>query len=147
MICGNCERLIGRQKNKNRWDRTKADPARLARTQGYNTRWKRSNPKRRKAIEQRYRFKAFIGAMVRLGGKCAMCPETDMRKLTIDHVNGGGRFDILRRNHSLLRSIATGRVSTDGYQCLCFNCNCGIKQRGWMSKFLDGRGFDVRSYV
>jgi len=147
-ICRNCERSVRRKINQRRWRRIKADPKVLDRTHDYNTRWKRSNPQRRTAITHRYRFKVFVAAMMRLGGKCAMCPETDLRKLTIDHIHGGGRSDPLRQNHStLLKAIATGRVPPDKYQCLCFNCNCGVKRREWMSQFLDERGFDVGSYV
>jgi len=61
-------------------------------------------------------------AIARLGGKCVRCGFADARALQIDHVNGGGRAELLLLGaHRLYKSVALGERTS--YQLLCANCN------------------------
>ncbi len=55
---------------------------------------------------------------------CSCCGESDVRFLTIDHINGGGRQDkdFNGGNNRYRKLISKGYP--DGFQVLCFNCNC-----------------------
>lgn len=64
------------------------------------------------------------------GGKCTCCGETRREYLTIDHINGDGRKQ--KREIGLLSSDSRGLYRwlrqnnyPEGFQVLCFNCNCG----------------------
>ena len=65
------------------------------------------------------------------GGKCECCGESEPAFLTIDHVNNNGS------EHR--KSIGSNRIygwlekhgfPRDGFQLLCFNCNCGRRING-----------------
>ena len=96
-------------------------------------------------IENRYRmekakFRQFKTTIDLLGGKCAMCGTTDLRVLTVDHINGGGNRSRERLKNNVYRVISSGRLPITGLQCLCFNCNCGVKRREWLVPFLPQSG-------
>jgi hypothetical protein len=54
--------------------------------------------------------------------ECGVCKETDIRVLTINHIDGNGR-----QENSILgflrRRILSGERSVDDLEVLCFNCN------------------------
>jgi hypothetical protein len=57
--------------------------------------------------------------------QCPDCNETNVLFLTIDHIHGGGhkhRQQIGSRN--LYKWLIKNNFP-DGFQVLCFNCNCG----------------------
>jgi len=63
-----------------------------------------------------------LEALAVLGNRCQGCGITDVRVLTIDHVNGGGRAD--------RKAIGGPRIyykwvaeHPEPYQALCHNCN------------------------
>jgi hypothetical protein len=63
-----------------------------------------------------------------LGGKCARCGFEDFRALQVDHINGGGRQEIVsfgnqmyRYYKHILAEIEQGNRGK--YQILCANCN------------------------
>ena len=60
-----------------------------------------------------------------MGSKCANCPEQDISKLCLDHINNNGSR--MRRLHrsgvDLYRKIIRGQTPTDAFAILCFNCN------------------------
>ena len=99
----------------------------------------RCDPEKKREWQNRNKFKTYQKALELLGAKCVMCGTTDLRVLTIDHINGGGNHDPLYRKGSLYRAIVLGQRSIKGLQCLCFNCNCGVKRRKWMEPFLKGK--------
>jgi hypothetical protein len=79
---------------------------------------------------QRHRQINLNAALKHYGTTCNYCGQSDPAYLTIDHINGGGvqfrktaSFDTmpnwLRRNNY-----------PDGFQTLCFNCNCGKSKSG-----------------
>lgn len=68
------------------------------------------------------------------GGMCACCGETDLRFLTLDHKDGGGRrvrkeIGNMARGSRYYRWLHTNNYPED-LQVLCFNCNCGRQVNG-----------------
>ena len=64
--------------------------------------------------------------------KCVCCGESEIRFLTIDHINGGGNKDRKSVNHggtSFLRYLKKNNYP-DGFQVLCWNCNLGRAHYG-----------------
>lgn len=67
------------------------------------------------------------------GSKCQICDESDIRKLSLDHINGNGRQ---HRKEVLKIDSGSGFYKwvndnkPDNLRLLCFNCNCkrAIKQ-------------------
>ncbi len=83
---------------------------------------------------QRYKIKLWKEAY-NFFGPCKMCGETNIKTLSIDHINGDGSEK--RKNGE---GIGTSLLSTfrknnwpesikEEYQLLCFNCHYGIKPR------------------
>lgn len=80
---------------------------------------------------QAYRKNLRRKAVAAYGGKCVCCGESHPAFLTIDHINGGGtkhRAEIGKGNatYKLLRR----QGYPEGYQILCWNCNCGKSANG-----------------
>lgn len=91
--------------------------------------------------ERRKRYKLFI--IDYFGGKCKECGETDIRVLTIDHVNNDGNLD-KRVNGKvklsgsylyikLVNLIKQGKILKD-FQLLCFNCHAKKDLAPWWLK-------------
>jgi alpha-tubulin suppressor-like RCC1 family protein len=62
------------------------------------------------------------------GMSCVCCGETHQAFLTIDHVSGGGnrqRAEMGISGGARFYRWLIGNNYPDGYQTLCFNCNCG----------------------
>jgi hypothetical protein len=59
--------------------------------------------------------------------KCEKCGEKDVRILTVNHINGGGRKEAMQPNGhgwgKLCRAIYFGERCVDDLNVLCFNCN------------------------
>jgi len=93
---------------------------------------------RRKQRDQMRQYTARIMAEVfeHYGDRCSCCGETEMNFLTIDHVNGDGaehRRAVAgtkkwggRNLYMWLRKHGY----PDGFQLLCWNCNCGRQRTG-----------------
>ena len=61
------------------------------------------------------------------GNKCACCRETEIRFLSIDHIEGGGSKhirEIERSGHNFYSWIYRNKYPK-GFQVLCYNCNRG----------------------
>lgn len=59
-----------------------------------------------------------------LGGKCCRCGFADRRALQIDHVNGGGKSELLKYgggSSTYLKKVLSAPAGI--YQLLCANCN------------------------
>jgi len=54
--------------------------------------------------------------------KCACCGETEIRFLSIDHINGGGIEHRKRINGSIYLWLRRNNYP-EGYRILCHNCN------------------------
>lgn len=64
------------------------------------------------------------------GAVCACCGETDIRFLTIDHVDGGGmQHRKVVGKGNFYRWLRDNNYP-EGFQVLCFNCNCGRSVNG-----------------
>lgn len=71
------------------------------------------------AINRKLR-EAALGA---IGSKCCRCGESDIDVLQIDHVNGGGRREVISLGSQSLLYKKVIKDCGSGYQCLCANCN------------------------
>lgn len=90
------------------------------------TRWAHANPIDAKASSDNYRRSVLERTFNHYGWACACCGESNPGFLTIDHVNGGGnkhRKEVGGGNAFYAWLIRQGYP--DGYQTLCYNCNCG----------------------
>lgn len=67
------------------------------------------------------------------GAACICCGETELRFLTVDHVNNDGATD-RKQNGRLggknLCAAIVARKYPSSYQIMCFNCNCGRALNG-----------------
>jgi hypothetical protein len=83
--------------------------------------------------QQKYRHRLKSGLIAAYGGRCELCGTTKFEFLTIDHVNGGGskHFAELRLNggQNLYRVLRDLGYPKDEYRLLCYNCNCGGKDK------------------
>lgn len=79
---------------------------------------------RNKKLHQKY----CIEVLTHYGGnppKCACCGENHILFLTIDHINGDGAEHKRRiKQNSVYRWLIKNNFP-EGYQVLCYNCNCG----------------------
>ncbi|HRF71125.1 MAG TPA: hypothetical protein PKV66_06825, partial [Candidatus Pelethenecus sp.] len=63
--------------------------------------------------------------------KCCCCGENNFIFLTIDHINGGGNKE--RKETGFGTAFYWWLVKNNypqGYQVLCYNCNCGRAKNG-----------------
>lgn len=85
-------------------------------------------PERFKRQWDKYYAKLRLEVLTHYSGgkpKCACCGEEEIKFLTIDHINGGGRKDREENGKGTMmyrRLRKTGYPK--GYQVLCYNCNC-----------------------
>jgi predicted restriction endonuclease len=64
------------------------------------------------------------------GGRCICCGESEPKFLTIDHISGGGRASGSRRSGTNLYTRLINENFPEGYQILCWNCNCSKGHKG-----------------
>lgn len=72
--------------------------------------------------------------------KCACCGESIFEFLTIDHINGGGN----KHRKSFSGSFYEWLKKNDfpeGYQVLCYNCNCGKRVNRGICPHKNLRGY------
>lgn len=76
------------------------------------------------------------------GRKCACdgCLETNIKFLTIDHINGGGSADREKYGSggTFYRYLIKNNFPS-GFQILCFNCNCGKNANNGVCPHMDDR--------
>ena len=114
----------------------------------YNVRWaKEHRPIMNQRARRRY-LKAKLAVVQALGGRCGCnlpscwhsgpCQITDHRILQIDHVNGGGKQEVLKsisggreRIRYYIRIVESAKRGDRKYQLLCANCN-------WMKRMVLG---------
>jgi hypothetical protein len=78
----------------------------------------------RREQKRKYYKNLWLSIVNHYGGKCAMCGESRLEFLTIDHVDGGGRKQVklLGGKRSLYRWIIKNNFP-NGFQVLCWNHN------------------------
>lgn len=101
-----------------------------------NQKWKEGHPDYMKKYNEKYLLETKMLVLIHYGGnppKCACCGETIIQFLTIDHPNGGGckqRKELgLRSGQNFYRWLIKNNYP-EGYQVLCWNCNCGKDKSG-----------------
>jgi 5-methylcytosine-specific restriction endonuclease McrA len=59
------------------------------------------------------------------GGRCAVCNDSLIEHLTIDHINGNGFEErkIWRNSNSMYLELQRRGYPKENYQVLCWNCN------------------------
>lgn len=93
---------------------------------GYNPQGWAAMSKEQRTANRAYQKKRYASlrrqVIQHLGGRCARCGFDDERALQIDHVDGGGNHDVLRR--APIAYLKAVRDRGDGrFQLLCANCN------------------------
>ena len=131
------EELARTKEYKKRW----RDTHRKERAE-YQNQWVKDNPKKWNAVMKRYRDKLKAEVMAEYGGKCEICGETDIDKLSIDHSWNNGQQH--RRQLFGTSSTSSGWrfyqwLRTNGYpknlglRVLCMSCNAkatkGIRKK------------------
>lgn len=88
-------------------------------------RWQEKNPK----YNADYARKMWVEALDHYGGRqCTCCGETEICFLTIDHIQRDGAEHRRQTGGKSGKNLAHWLKKNnwpDGFQILCFNCNCG----------------------
>lgn len=94
-----------------------------------------------------YRLKLRTEVLLHYGGICVCCDEDDIRFLTLDHVNNdGAEHRTLLGNRTsndvvyrwIAKQIRSGKTP-EGFQVLCWNCNCGRAMNGGVCPHKEGQ--------
>lgn len=86
--------------------------------------WAKAHPDRVKSNGREWRTRLLNGALKKLGGRCACCGETERRFLQIDHVNGDGNRDRVRRSpQAFYRHVMENEEPGVRLRLLCANCH------------------------
>ena len=101
------------------WRKDNPDRARKASRDAY---WR--DPERARQIARRSYQKLRASIIIKLGGKCVACGETDRRVLQINHRRGGGRKELEDgKADNLYRAIRNETVDLSQFDVRCANCN------------------------
>jgi len=100
--------------------------------QKYDREWKKrdyqkNNSKYRKlALERHHKLRRMTIDYYSNGTmRCACCGISEYKFLVIDHINGGGHKHVKQfRSRSAYISWFAKNNFPDGFQVLCYNCNC-----------------------
>ena len=98
----------------------------VAYTQKYRTTHPETYKESMKKTGARRIIKLRQAALDHYGHKCVCCGESIERFLTIDHINGAGKE--IRKQQGWGQGFYQWLKNNnypEGYQTLCFNCNCG----------------------
>ncbi len=87
--------------------------------------WRQRNKDLLALRAKQYRDAIIRSVIAALGGKCAMCGESQAEFLTIDHVNNDGHSERHRGAVGWKRRILDGTADSSRYRVLCHNCNLG----------------------
>ncbi len=92
--------------------------------------WRKDNPDKQKESLVRWKFSLRVQVLTHYGHgelACVMCNFSDMRALSIDHINNNGAEH--RRNNASVKAGGTNfylwlkkQGYPEEYQTLCFNC-------------------------
>jgi hypothetical protein len=116
-FCNDCKAV-----HRADWFR-KRDHERFLTPEGKSTSYARS---------REYWERTRLAALQAYGNRCVCCGETNVRFLTIDHINSDGA-EHKRKTNGKSQKIARWLKANnypDGFQVLCFNCNCGRALNG-----------------
>jgi Cdc6-like AAA superfamily ATPase len=92
------------------------------------SKWREENREKanKSANESKRKYEALCKELVfnHYGKFCSCCGESNIKFLTIDHINGGGR----KHRENIKSKIQVWLVKNNfpnDFQILCYNCNCG----------------------
>jgi hypothetical protein len=125
-----------RLRDRARWESEKNNPERKER----RCMWENKNKEELAAYQKEYRAKNKIRlqkqklarlyeikkiVLKEFGSKCACCGESEVKFLTMDHINGRKDETKARTTgHKLWARVYHEGCPKEKYQILCFNCNC-----------------------
>jgi len=96
-------------------------------------RWREKNKEKllikNREYHKKYREKAKRLVFEHYGNKCACCGESNIKFLSIDHINGGGTKH-KKQTYSKNALWIVKNNFPKGFQILCFNCNWGKYNNG-----------------
>lgn len=120
-VCGNCaNKLTEGNLTKNKQNgRVCVSCAKEVRQ-----RWRKTVSRERKLqYSKEYTSRTRKEVLQHYGERCACCGETIYGFLTIDHINGGGAAHKREIKRSIYQWLKQNKYP-EGFQVLCFNCNC-----------------------
>lgn len=82
--------------------------------------WK-DNPELARQKQNQYHQATRERTIMAYGGKCECCSETEMKFLSFEHKNGGGRKERMKLGSAFYVSLRKAIRKDIGV--LCFNCN------------------------
>lgn len=128
-VCIRCDKskeLSEFQKNKQRGDGLQqyCKQCRAEYLAGYRA----ANPEKeeaRRAKGRQQRIEAREKVMEHYGRLCRCCGESNPKFLTVEHINGGGRQHRKEIGASAISIWLVKNDFPEGFELLCYNCNCG----------------------
>ncbi len=94
----------------------------------YHAAWRKRNRDRNAESHRRFYHKRKSEVLTHYGGsppRCGCCGESEYMFLTIDHINGDGREHRRIIKKKSIYDWLKSNGYPNGFQVLCFNCNCG----------------------
>lgn len=127
------ERKKHYEKNKDEINRKRREyrkkPEIRKRENKRNLEWRHNNIERAREISNKakktYENKCKNLVLDHYGKKCVCCGETNLKFLTIDHINGGGTKHRKKIKGEKITTWLCKNNFPKGFQVLCFNCNWG----------------------
>lgn len=98
------------------------EQARKIKGQKSDKKYRDSHKKEIAVRKKEYRERIKLEGIQVYGGKCSCCGEAEPRFLTLEHLNGREKGDVLTGKKAWAKVKALGYPSD--YTVLCFNCNC-----------------------
>jgi hypothetical protein len=94
----------------------------------YHRQWNKDNREKRNAITRKWYKKCKEKVFAHYGKQCACCGIAIFEFLSLDHIDGGGckhrkSLGGDGRGSRFYRWIVKNNYP-EGYQTLCYNCNC-----------------------
>ncbi|MEK6897602.1 MAG: hypothetical protein AABW93_03675 [Nanoarchaeota archaeon] len=80
------------------------------------------HPEVQREAGKRKRLRLRMGALEAYGMKCACCGESELKFLSIDHINGGGGKHRRKLKGHFYQWLKVNKYPV-GFQTLCHNCN------------------------
>lgn len=111
-----------------RWRKRNPEKQRAA-----SLKWRKENPEKalqsRRASYLKFKKQVFDA----YGNRCACCGESNLKFLTLDHVQNQGathRRSLKQGTYYVFKSVIEAGFPKDLYRLLCWNCNCGRAMNG-----------------
>jgi hypothetical protein len=115
-VCASCNEYQKAAHKK--WRKT---PKGKARSNYWVRKWTKEHPDQRREQYRRFYSKLREEAFDHYGKRCVCCGESDVRFLTMDHVDGRGKGERYKKN---LYQMLRNKGYPKGFQTMCWNCNC-----------------------